>query len=161
MSFLDLDERLLGLFSKVDLMTSPISDVKEIPEVDVGLIDGGIGNDEELHIARTLRARCKILVVMGDCACYGGINTMRNTLSAEDVLREAYCGTVTTVNPSGELPGRDLPKLLPQAQPVDRVVKADVYIPGCPPDADSIFWVFSELLEGRVPKLPTDMIRYD
>jgi NAD-reducing hydrogenase small subunit len=41
------------------------------------------------------------------------------------------------------------------------VVKVDVYVPGCPPDADTILYVFQELLEGRMPKVPSDMMRYD
>jgi NAD-reducing hydrogenase small subunit len=44
---------------------------------------------------------------------------------------------------------------------VDRAVKVDVYVPGCPPDADTIMYVFSEILEGRIPSVPTDIMRYD
>jgi hypothetical protein len=105
MSFLDMDERLVDLFKKVELTVSPISDLKEIPEVTVGIIEGGLGNEEELHIAKDLRSKCKILVAWGDCAVLGGINCMRNFMKAEDMLRDAYTDTVTTVNPSGVLPG--------------------------------------------------------
>jgi NAD-reducing hydrogenase small subunit len=31
------------------------------------------------------------------------------------------------------------------------VVKVDVYVPGCPPHADTIFYAIAELLEGRMP----------
>ena len=86
---------------------------------------------------------------------------MRNFISAEQVLREGYVETVSTVNPEGVIPGKDLPALLPHAIPVDRAVKVDVYVPGCPPDADTIYYVFSEILEGRIPSVPTDIMRYD
>jgi NAD-reducing hydrogenase small subunit len=165
MSFLDMDERLVNLFKKVELTASPISDIKEIPEVTVGVIEGGLGNEEELHIAKDLRSKCKILVAWGDCAVFGGINCMRNFIKVEDVLRAVYTEGVTTVNPNGVLPGIDapgeVPALLPEAIPVDRAVKVDVYVPGCPPDADTIEYVFEELLAGRVPKVPSDMMRYD
>jgi NAD-reducing hydrogenase small subunit len=161
MSFLDMDERLLDLFSRVEITSTPISDIKEIPEVTVGVIEGGLGNEEELHIAKELREKCKILVAWGDCAAFGGINCMRNFIKVEDMLREAYTDTITTVNPSGVIPHVDVPPLLPQAIPVDRAVKVDVYVPGCPPDADTIAYVFNEILEGRIPKVPSQMMRYD
>ena len=164
MSFLDIDERIIDLLSKVELIVSPISDIKDIPEVTLGIIDGGIGNDEELHIAQELRQKCKILMVMGDCGVFGGINTMRNFLTPEQLLEAAFAdgATVTTLNPSGKLPGEDIPVLLPQANAIDRFVKVDVYVPGCPPDADAIYYALSEILAGRVPvKIPTNMTRYD
>ena len=170
MSFLDIDERIVDLLSQVELTASPVSDIKDIPEVTLGIIDGGIGNDEELHIARELRKKSKVLMVMGDCAVFGGINTMRNFLTPEQVLKGAYAdgATVTTLNPSGKLPGetgepgQSVPRLLPQANAVDRHVKVDVYVPGCPPDADAIYYALSEILAGRVPvKIPPDMMRYD
>lgn len=161
MSFLDMDERLVDLFKKVEITSTPITDIKEIPEVEVGIIEGALGNEEELHIAQNLRARCKVLIAWGDCAVFGGINCMRNFMKAEDVLREAYTDTVSTVNPGGIVPHIDIPALLPQAIPIDRAVKVDVYVPGCPPDADTIAYVFNEILEGRMPKVPSQMMRYD
>jgi NAD-reducing hydrogenase small subunit len=86
---------------------------------------------------------------------------MRNFMKKEDVLREAYTDTVSTVNSEGIIPGEDIPHLLDQAIPVDRKVKVDVYVPGCPPDADTILYVFQEILQGRIPKVPVDMMRYD
>jgi NAD-reducing hydrogenase small subunit len=161
MSFLDMDERLVDLFSRVEITATPISDIKVIPEVTVGVIEGGLGNEEELHIAKDLREKCKILIAWGDCAVFGGINCMRNFIKPEDMLREAYTDTASTVNPTGVLPHVDIPALLPEAIPVDRAVKVDVYVPGCPPDADTIAYVFNEILEGRIPKVPSPMMRYD
>jgi NAD-reducing hydrogenase small subunit len=43
--------------------------------------------------------------------------------------------------------------LLPQARPIHEFVTVDVFVPGCPPSADTIFYVVSELLAGRQPEL--------
>lgn len=161
MSFLDIDERIVDLLNKVELTSSPITDFKEIPNVDIGVIEGGIGNEEEKHIAETLRSKAKILIAWGDCAVFGGINCMRNFMPPEKVLEGGYVETASTVNPNRVIPKGEVPELLPQVLPADRVVKVDVYVPGCPPDADTIFYVFSELLEGRMPKVPSEMMRYD
>ena len=161
MSFLDIDERIINLLDLVEITATPITDFKEFPEVTVGVIEGALGNEEEVHLAKEMRKKCKILIAWGDCAVFGGINCMRNFAKVEDVLKEGYINTVSTVNPKGILPGEDIPKLLPHAIPVDYEVKVDVYVPGCPPDADTIYYVFEEILQGRIPKVPVEMMRYD
>jgi NAD-reducing hydrogenase small subunit len=60
MSFLDIDERIVELLEKVEIVYSPIVDSKEIPKATVGVIDGALGNDEELHLARKMRKQCDI-----------------------------------------------------------------------------------------------------
>ncbi|HPI97496.1 MAG TPA: NADP oxidoreductase [Synergistales bacterium] len=161
MSFLDIDEKIVDLLAEVELTSTPITDIKEIPEVEVGVISGALGNEEEAHIAHKMREKCKILIAWGDCAVFGGINCLRNFMEKDDVLREAYTNTVSTVNPDGIIPGEELPKLLKHAIPIDHQVKVDVYIPGCPPDPETILYVFQEILQGRIPKVPVDMMRYD
>lgn len=161
MSFLDIDERLVELLEKIEIVYSPIVDAKEIPKATVGVISGGLGNEEEVHLARKMREQCDVIVAWGDCAVFGGINCMRNFSDRESALREGYINTPSTVNPEGIIPHEDIPRLLPKAVPVDYEVDIDVYVPGCPPDADTILWVFQELLEGRVPKVPSEKMRYD
>jgi NAD-reducing hydrogenase small subunit len=41
--------------------------------------------------------------------------------------------------------------LLKNARPIHECVKVDVFVPGCPPSADGIYYVVSELLAGRMP----------
>jgi NAD-reducing hydrogenase small subunit len=36
-------------------------------------------------------------------------------------------------------------------RPVHEFVPVDVFVPGCPPSADLIFSVLSDLLEGKMP----------
>jgi NAD-reducing hydrogenase small subunit len=46
-----------------------------------------------------------------------------------------------------------VPKLLIKAEPLHKIVKVDFYIPGCPPSADLIHYVLTELLSGRAPSM--------
>lgn len=162
MSFLDLDEKLLDLFQAVELTVSPITDFKEyeFPELTVGIVEGGIGTVEQEEIVRKLRSRCQILVAWGDCAVFGGINTMRNWIPKDEVLRCAYIDTPSTVK--GLIPSdQELPPLLDKVLPVNHVVKVDVYAPGCPPSPESIACALIGILEGRTGALPSALLHFD
>ncbi|MBU2009423.1 MAG: NADP oxidoreductase [Chloroflexi bacterium] len=160
MSLLDMDEDLVGIASAVEFTRSPITDIKDFPEVDVGLVEGAIGNVAHEEEVRELRKKCKILIVLGDCACFGGIPSMRNRFSKEEVLRRAYIESESTKD--GKIPSSpEIPPLLEQALPVGAVVKVDCFVPGCPPNARAIKYALTELLQGRIPVLPGEMMRFD
>jgi NAD-reducing hydrogenase small subunit len=151
MSFLDIDERLLVLAESAELVYSPLVDNKIFPEdVDVTLVEGAVSSEEDLHKIKNIRQRTKILVSLGDCAVTANVPGMRNPFPTLAVYERAYRENVT-LDPG--IPDQVVPRLLPQARPVHEFVPVDVFVPGCPPSADTIFYVVSELLAGRQPEL--------
>lgn len=141
MSLLDLDEKLIDLAARVDLVYSPLVDVKEYPaDVDAVLVEGAVANEEQLHQIRKVRERTRILVSLGDCAVSGNVTALRNPLgSAGPALARTYAAAV--------------PALLDRVLPVHEVVPVDVYLPGCPPAPELIGQVLEDLLAGRAPDL--------
>jgi NAD-reducing hydrogenase small subunit len=149
MSLLDMDERLIELAQHIEVVWGPLVDTKEFPEnVDVTLVEGAISSEEDLHRIKLIRSRTKILVSLGDCAVTGNVPAMRNTFGADAVLRRAYLENAAS---DPQIPREIIPRLLPTTRPVQEVAQVDVYIPGCPPSADLIFSVLSDLLEGKAP----------
>ncbi|MBE3076772.1 MAG: NADP oxidoreductase [Actinobacteria bacterium] len=149
MSLLDLDERLLDIFEKADLVHSPLVDFKEYPEtVDICLVEGAVSSEDDLQKIRLVRERTRTLIAFGDCAVTTNVPGMRNPIGVQPLLDRAYMENVT-LNP--QMPSSVVPRLLPTAEPVHRVVKVDFFLPGCPPSADLIFTMLDDLLAGRVP----------
>jgi NAD-reducing hydrogenase small subunit len=160
MSFLDMDERLLDLVEVITLDRSPLTDIKHPGPCDIGLVEGGVCNAENVHVVRELRRACKVLVSLGACAVNGGLPAMRNHLSLEAILRKVY-----EESPNGfhhAIPDDpELPLLLDKVHPLHEVVLIDYFLPGCPPSADAIFKFLTDLVEGRTPRLDHALLHYD
>jgi NAD-reducing hydrogenase small subunit len=149
MSFVDLDERLLDIAARVDLVYSPLVDTKDYPDwVDICLVEGAVSSEDDLHKIRMLREHTRTLVSFGDCAVTANVPGMRNPIGTGPLLERAYVENATL---NRRVPLDVVPALLPMARPVNRVVPVDVYLPGCPPSADLIYRVLVDLIEGRTP----------
>jgi NAD-reducing hydrogenase small subunit len=161
MSFLDLDEWLIDLAGRVDLVCSPLADVKDYPEgVDVALVEGAVANEDNWEMIRRVRERTRTLVAFGDCAVTGNVTALRNPLGlALEVLRPVYQerGDVNAHIPDERAV---VPVLLDKVLPVHAVVPVDFWLPGCPPPAPRIRAVLEALLDGRTPVLEGDERRF-
>lgn len=160
MSLLDIDERLLELITLVEFERSPINDIKQLDKVDVGIIEGGVANTDNVEVLREFRRQSKILVAIGACAINGGIPAMRNSFELKECLEESYLNGLGVENPM--IPNdEEIPLLLNKVHPIHEVVKVDYVLPGCPPSGDTIWTFLTELLEGKTIAFPYNQIHYD
>lgn len=149
MSFLDMDEGLLDLAVRLDLVYSPLIDFKVYPDVvDICLVEGAVSSEDDLAKIRLIRDRTRTLISLGDCAVTANVPGMRNPIGVQPLLERAYVENATL---NKRIPLDVIPALLPTARPIHRVVPVDVFLPGCPPSAELIHRVLVDLLEGRVP----------
>jgi NAD-reducing hydrogenase small subunit len=147
MSFLDMDERLLALAESVDVVYSPIVDTKAFPDqVDIALVKGAVASVDDEKKIKKIRAHSKLLVAMGDCAVAGNVPSMRNPIGPEAILNRAYKENVTA---QAQIPCVVVPKLLRIVRPIHEYVKVDVFLPGCPPSADTFHTALTALVTGE------------
>lgn len=161
MSLLDIDERIIQVAELADLRSTPITDLKEPDEsgVDVGILEGGINNSYNEEVALKFRKRCKVLVALGDCAVFGGVPAMRNMFTIEEALRRAYVEADSN-DADGQIPSDPELADMTKVRALHEVVPIDLFVPGCPPDADTIFYVLSELAQGRKPVLEDGKLQW-
>jgi NAD-reducing hydrogenase small subunit len=151
MSLLDIDEAIINIAKRVEVVYGPLVDAQEFPKaVDVAVIEGAISSQEDLERVRTIRQRSKLVVALGDCAVTGNVSAMRNQIVPRKLLERIY---IEGVQETPGIPTEGVPALLRHAIPVHEVVKVDLHVPGCPPPAAAIAFVLGELLDGRVPDL--------
>lgn len=147
MSFLDMDERLLALAEHVDVVYSPIVDTKEYPDhVDIALVEGAVASVDDEKKIRKIRAHSRLLVAMGDCAVTGNVPSMRNPIGPGPILDRAY---IENASAQQQIPCVVVPQLLKVVRPIHEFVKVDVYLPGCPPSADTFHSALMALATGE------------
>ena len=161
MSFLDIDERLFTLIERIEFDRSPLTDIKQVGHCDIGLVEGGLCNAENVMVLREFRAHCKTLVAVGACAINGGLPAQRNHLDLGVLLTNVYASRHGLAAGSAIPSDPELPLPLNKVHPLHEVVHIDYFLPGCPPSADA-FWSFlNDLMAGRTPHLGHGLIHYD
>ncbi|CAG36940.1 probable hydrogenase, small chain [Desulfotalea psychrophila LSv54] len=151
MSLLDIDEQLVDIADQIELVYSPLVDALEFPEgVDVTFVEGAVSSVDDVAKIQLIRRRSKVLVALGDCAVTGNVPAMRNEFQVEDILNRAFIETAAC---QAQIPMDGVPQLNARVVPIHAHVAVDLFLPGCPPSSDAIFFLISELLQGRIPDL--------
>jgi NAD-reducing hydrogenase small subunit len=161
MSLLDIDERIVQIVEAVDIRATPITDLKH-PDKDgvtVGILTGAVNMTTHEEVCKRMRERCQILISMGDCAVFGGVVAQRNMAGEVVALERAYIQTEST-DSEGKIPSDPELGRPTKVRPVHEVVDVDIYLPGCPPDADAIFYTLAELANGRIPEIKGDKLHW-
>ncbi|MGC8743648.1 MAG: oxidoreductase [Verrucomicrobiia bacterium] len=162
MSFLDLDEWLFELTSLADIVYTPLMDIKTFPEaVDVTLVEGAVGNRDNLHLIKLVREKSKKVIAFGDCAVTGNVSAMRNLICCpKRALETAYLELTDKQN--AKIPECDeaLPPLLNTVVPIHQIIKVDGFIPGCPPPTERIKLALQLIIEGKPLVLPEQELKF-
>ncbi|MDP2089773.1 MAG: 2Fe-2S iron-sulfur cluster-binding protein [Flavobacteriaceae bacterium] len=163
MSLLDIDTDIIDLIEIVEFNKSPLTDIKNFSkQCDIGLIEGGCANSENIHVLKEFRKKCDILIGFGECAIMGGIPAMRNFVPLKECLEEAYIHGVTSEIGANTIPNHeDIPKLLNNVYPCNEIVKIDYFIPGCPPNANHIWKAVKNILMGEEFSIAHEEFKYD
>jgi F420-non-reducing hydrogenase small subunit len=163
-TILDLGEKLLDILPKLEFVHMPVlMDHKyygqkgertelEIPEADIGIISGGVRNEENKRIAEEMRRKCKTIIAIGSCANFGGLPALGNMYTVQQIFDKVYRETRST--DKAENPSVDIPPLLDRVYAVSEVIKVDVGLPGCPTTPELVASALTALLEGKPFEIP-------
>lgn len=151
-ALVDLHEKILNVLESVQIQKCPVlTDIKDYPEAEVGILTGSIRTEHDRHAAIEMRKKCKTIIAFGTCAVYGGLHGAGLAHSREEIMDHVFKKSPTTRTdfiPDSEI--TDLEKIV---TPIDEVIDVDLYLPGCPPHAHFIFEGLKSLIEQKEPKV--------
>ena len=138
---INLEEDLIPLVGHVDIVEfrEAISDRSD--KYDIAIVEGSITRKSEIPRIKQIRERAKVLIALGACAHIGGVNSLKNRFSMDQVRREVYGDSD---HGSDTIPTR----------PIGAVVQVDYAVPGCPIDKTELVRILTALLLGRKVALP-------
>ena len=149
-AIVDLHEKILDVLGAVEIQHCPVlTDIKEYPPAELGIISGAIRNQHDRHAAEKMREACGLIIAWGTCAVYGGIPGAGMVHTTREILDTVYEGSPTT-RPSSP-PSREVDALEDRVTPLDEIIDVDLYLPGCAPHPTFIFDGLLALLEGKEP----------
>jgi len=165
---LDINEKILDVVAKADIVFWPVAidikykDVEAMPDkhVDVCFFNGAIRTEEQEHMAKLLRAKSKVLVAFGSCACQGGIPGLANVADRKEIFETAYLQSTSTNNPDSVTPKTSfvvmegelkLPELFDTVKTLDQTVDIDYYLPGCPPHSNLVAEAVEAIAKNELP----------
>jgi coenzyme F420-reducing hydrogenase gamma subunit len=111
-------------------------------EYDIALIEGAISRKDEVERLKKIRSRAKVLVALGSCACFGGVNQLKNRFPIDEVVAEVY-GEHTVETEA--------------VRKISDLVSVDLEIPGCPVSKAEVEKIVVNLVMGAeitFPKYP-------
>ncbi|MBD3338178.1 MAG: hypothetical protein GF353_03665 [Candidatus Lokiarchaeota archaeon] len=123
---------------------------REDGEILVGFVEGSVRTHEDAENAKLMRQKCQLIIAFGSCSCYGNVHGLANQWSKEEIVKRKFSEVESIADDSGGEPTEHVPGFRDVITPLDRYIKVDAYISGCPPKPEQIVSAVQFLL-GQKP----------
>ena len=125
------EETLADFLKAVEIVNFREISSEASDEYDIALVEGAISRPDEVERLLHIRQQAKLLVAYGSCACFGGVNKLKNAYDLDEANFEVYGD-----HPKDTLPVRSLKEILP----------VDLEIPGCPVNKSEVERIVQHLI---------------
>jgi sulfhydrogenase subunit delta len=136
------EDSLLDFLSLLEVVNFREVSSDEGQDYDIALVDGNISRADEVERIKDIRSKAKVLVAMGSCACFGGVNQQKNRFEIDDVVKEVYGEHKVETE---------------KVKRIADVVDVDLEIPGCPVSKKEVERIVVNIVTGadiKIPKYP-------
>jgi F420-non-reducing hydrogenase small subunit len=119
---------------------------RENGEIVVGFIEGVARTKQDTENIKLMRQKCKIIVCIGACACYGSVKGLANLYDKKELVKRKFIETESITDESPKEPTEHVPGFEEFIINVKDTIDVEMFIPGCPPTTENIIAAISYLL---------------
>lgn len=113
---------------------------------DIALVEGAISRKDEIERLKVIRQKAPALVALGSCACFGGVNRLKNRYDLKEANRIVY----------GKMAKETM-----AVEPLKSYVQVDLEIPGCPVSKDEVERIVQSLVWDVPFRFPVYPVCYE
>ncbi|HSQ78495.1 MAG TPA: NADH:ubiquinone oxidoreductase [Nitrospirota bacterium] len=138
---------LLDFLSLVTVVNFREAMTEKADNYDIAFVEGSVTRADEVERLKMIRKNAKVLVAFGSCACFGGVNQLKNRFNDPAWVKKQVYGTSVI-------------DTLDTARPLDAFVAVDLKVFGCPVKKEEVEKIVTNLVIGKTvvhPKYPVCM----
>lgn len=140
---LDCEKELMDIFNAADIQSFLMAKSDNIDgELDIAFVEGSVSTEKEKKEVLDIRKRAKVVVAIGICACFGGIQA---AFQSQEEWKRNFKAVYGDIKMTHTRPV--------QSKPIDSYIKVDYYLPGCPISKEQFLSTFNRILRGNPPEL--------
>ncbi|MHA1668967.1 MAG: hypothetical protein ACTSV5_00160 [Promethearchaeota archaeon] len=121
-------------------------EAREDGSIVVGFLEGVARTKQDTENAKLMRKKCKIIVALGACACYGSVIGLANLFDKDELIKRKFMETESITDKKPKEPTQHVPGIEDYIVNIKDIIEVDLFIPGCPPTTENIIAAISYLL---------------
>ena len=127
---------LLDFLSLVTVVNFREAMTEKSDDYDIAFVEGSVTRADEIERLAMIRKNAKVLVAFGSCACFGGVNQLKNRFKDPDwVKKQVYGDHPIETND--------------RARPLEDFVPVDLRIYGCPVKKEEVEKIVTNIVLGK------------
>ncbi len=139
LQLLNKEDTLVDFLSLVEVANFREASSDKSDDYEIAFIEGAVSRADEVARLKKIRENAKLLVALGTCACFGGVNQLKNNRPLDEVVKEVYGKHKIETE---------------KVRKISDVVKVDFAVPGCPVNKAEVERIVVDLVTGVAPSLP-------
>ena len=142
-----MEDELIDFFTSADIKFYHMAQShQEVDHVDIALVEGSINTSKQEAELIEVREKANIVVALGTCAAYGGIQFLGEDEKEFKERMEYVYGKDGKVPEFLDMVGQ------PQgARPISDFIKVDFTVPGCPVAKENLVPIYTKLISDLQP----------